>query len=595
MKKFALFAAFALLFALCACGTKNEGNGEAVSVINTVVLVEFGGGETFSADFGETLHYDLETSPVGLKAFFAAESLGRCSVTSRVAAKVRVEKPASYYFARKGIGTDGYTDKKVDGKPHADAFVREQTLVREILSKAEFPQGYSADADGDGYADGITFVFLAEFSPDEKIMWPHKSEFYGTGALNSLYVPEGFFGDTDADALLAPSYINGAEAYRFAVVSSDYTVGQVCHEFSHVLGLPDYYSYGGGLISANDNIGHYELLGASPGKVPQFSLAYVRMKAGWLKEGRDINVLSSSGEVILPPVTAGGAQAVKLAPAGTGEKGEFFMAEVRRKTSGSFDDAVNSSGVIIYSVKPENAYIAEDGNFGSADLGNMYGNGRFEVKLISSGLFNYFTADSGRNQAELKYADGTSAGVSVTVEEELEGGSYRISFRFAETEKPEPSRPKLIKAAGGNVLAVRWEGEEGVVRIVSFVANSRSAAAFATDNLPSAKDIISGNYGSFTAEETLVLARASRFAYLFPKGERFVAIVTEKDGKAIYYDKFRVTVEGSAPAEYSFADVLAVSFSPGNPAFFAGCAILGLCVLAGIIAPIIVKNRRSRR
>ncbi|MBP5307524.1 MAG: immune inhibitor A [Clostridia bacterium] len=576
------------------CGAKTEPpRGE---LANTVVLVNFANGDTFSSSYAADANDKLNLSPTGMKEFFKAESLGRQTVTSFIAGVVTAENPASYYFEESLANPGGYDAGKTDGKSSVDAFFREQTLVREILDKVVFPENYNADLDGDGYADGLTFVFNAEFaSSGQQIMWPHKSEFYGVGVLDTFYVPDGYFNEGEAEEALSARNINGARAYRYAIVTAAFTTGQICHEFSHVLGLPDYYSYvKTGLFPKNDNIGKYELLGASPGEIPQYSLAYVRSKLGWLEEGRDIEVVSSTREITLSPVTAGGVQAIKITPAGTVEKGEFFMAEVRRKESGGFDDAVNSTGVIIYSVVPENAYIGEDGNFGPVDLGNMYGNGRFEVKLLTSGPFNYFTSSAGRNVASLSYSDGASAGVSVEAVSENADGSFTLSVTFSESARPAPYRPKLIKKAGGNALAIEWQAEDlsGSIRVVAFKADSRSAAAFATDNLPDAKSVVSGDYGAFTAMEVYDFGAASGFAFLKSEAERVVVVVeTDGDGNVVSYSKFRFTLGGSVGADYTFADVLAVSFAPGKPAFIAGCAIIGLCVLAGIIIAVTLKVR----
>ena len=598
----AVLAVFAALL-FCGCAPRENGypaekNG-ARMINHSVFLVNFKEGG-FDEGFAEEFTSSANESETGLGAFFAAESLGKLSVTTRVLGEITVEKGLDYYDKKSIFNSAGY-DVSEEGK-HVDPFYREQTLIREIIAKADIPEDYAADADGDGYVDAVTFVFNAEFDGnDGDILWPHESEFYGTGVLGGFYVPEGYFEGVDLSEDLCKVFINGAEAKTYSIVCKKNTAGDICHEFTHQLGAPDYYSYvksSSVFDTRTDNIGGYELLGASPGKIPQFSLAYVRRKIGWLSDGEEIAVTAAPGEFTLYPVTEGKTQALKIIPPDFPERKEYFMVEARRKTPGSFDDAVNSTGIIIYAVNEENAFIGADGQFGSYDYGNMYGYGNYEVRFIMNRIiYNYFTAAPGYNSSgDIAYGDGASSGVSVADITENEDGSFTFNVDYAREYAGTSASPSLKNAAGGYAYTVTWEaGEGGKVYIVSLAPDSYTAAAFAIDDLPSAEDVRSGKFGRFgvygveeyNSEARLVTRAFTNTRYL-------LAVGFDGDGKQIFYEKFLVEIAGQESDPMTFFALLSVVFEPWKPAYIALLASLGLCVLAGFSAVIYRSVKRNK-
>ena len=587
-------------FSGCEKGGEVLKNGTAL-MNNIVILVSFADGEGFADDFADGLSFALNEDERGFKAFFEAESLGRLSVTSTVFKEVVLSRDKAYYAAKSFSHPEGYDGKTYSGKSHVDGFFREQGLVREAILKADIPENFDADADGDGFADGVILVLGTEFEKnDERILWPHKSELYEYSAAieNTFYVPEGFFDGVSEDYFSVPE-INGAQVGNYAVVSQSSTVGEICHEFTHILGLSDYYSYieSGFGLKPNDNIGKYELLGMSPGDIPQYSLAYLRQKLGWLSEGDEIDVIScGEAEVTLFPVTYGKKQAVKIIPEGYPESGEYFFLEVREKKEGEFDGTVNASGVIIYAVNEENAYIGEDGKFGASDLGNMYGNGKFEVRLITDKGFNYFTQSRG-STGDIAYSDGKPSGVSVSDIKKNDDGSY--SFRvFASGERSEGAPPEPVRIADNKILAVRWgQGEAETVAVIKLEATPRTAAAYAVDMMPSASALLGGSARGVNILSLNVYSAATRRVVNNPSAECYLAVImSDGDGRTVNYKTFHVLPSGTPAADYTFGDVLAVAFAPGNTAFFVCCAVLLLCVLAGFLFfGLRLAKRRSRR
>lgn len=595
-------------FFAAVCGCSNvELKTPKVSarVNNTVILVGFKGEGGFSNEFVEKLQYDLNESETGVKAFFYAESLGKCTVDSFIAGEVTVSRDSGYYKKYSRFeNPNGYSVSEIGGKPRVDYFYREQMLIREALNGITFSEDYQADGDGDGFADGITFVFNCEFvgrnSSEQKITWPHQSCFYGSEVIESnFYVPDGFFeseGVSPKEAFAIPE-INGVKVADYNIVSVDMsTVGDMCHELSHLLGLPDYYSYTGGFTY--DNIGKYDILGASVGDIPQYSLAFVRSKLGWLNEGKEIAVYDDSFELSLLPVTRaedGDISALKLIPADFKEKGEFFMIETREKVDGRFDCTVNSSGVLIYRVNEIYAYYDSSGNIGHSDYGNMYGNGKFEITLLQNGLLNYFSGKNGGTALDdLKFSDGTSAGIRVEILAE-NGGSYGISVNYSKKCEYVQTEPEIVSAAGSGVINVTWSPKVGGGKTVFAVieADGRSSAAYQANLLPSAVKVINENGAGYKLLSWAVKDSSSQLYIPKITGECYVLTATVSEGNEIYAQKvFYVKEQGSSSPNFTFSDFVAVAFMPWNPAFIVCFGILIICVITGFLVVIIRKIKK---
>ncbi len=597
MKKLTVLTILSALLICClplfGCGKKSGGEGiKDSATVNTVILVnlkEGGFGEGYSAELAKKLNGEGNS----VREFFKAESLGRCLVNSTVVGEVTVSAPKEYYLPS---GSVGYEDKTVLGKPHVEVFLREQMLIREVLSLVTLPDGYVSDGDGDGACDGITFVINEDFTDDKnRILWSHKSSFYpcDEGIEEVYYVPSGYL-DGAEEKLEIPS-LGGAVAGDYAIVSKNSSVGEICHELSHVLGMPDYYSYVDGIHY--DNIGKFDLMGASTGEVPQFSLSYVRMKMGWLKEGEDVKVIDDSCSINLSPVTAGEVQAVKIIPPNSREKGQFFMAEVRQKApNGSFEDSLYDScdpALIIYRVTPENAFIGANGILGNSDCGNMYGNGRFEVELFTNNFLNYFDGGTlGKNEVDLTYSGGESSGVKISEITDNKDGTMFFSVAFEGESQIAEFEPEITPFAGG-LQCVKWDKFDGeYAYIMGIKATSRSAAAYALNALPKARQVIEGDSNGYEISFYEKVSSASGFC--LPKIDEECYVIVAADTEKPEQRIFHVGVAGRPNAEFGFADWFSVMFSPWQPAFIGAICLAVLLAVCFVIVAI-KAAKRSRK
>lgn len=110
-----------------------------------------------------------------------------------------------------------------------------QTLVTAALRAADNDINYSLyDTDGDRKVDMVYFIFSgggSNFSGnDSRLIWPHASTILSFSA----------------DGVSFDRYACSTELYGRPANKQLDGIGTICHEFSHVLGLPDLYDTAGG-------------------------------------------------------------------------------------------------------------------------------------------------------------------------------------------------------------------------------------------------------------------------------------------------------------------------------------------------------------
>ena len=196
------------------------------------------------------------------------------------------------------------------------------------------------DHDGDGVIDNVFFFFAgdnaAENGRDPNTIWPHQWVVYRPNQGS------GFDGKT------LYSYACTSEYNGHGVMAG---IGTFCHEFGHVIGLPDFYdadyekngnAAGPGTLSLMAS-GSYNNNGCTP---PYLS-GFERSMLGWL----DLTEWEESGTKTLKPVHENEAY---MTPTAT--DGEFYVYEYRDGTG--WDQYIGATGVAIYHVDRSAQYLS---------------------------------------------------------------------------------------------------------------------------------------------------------------------------------------------------------------------------------------------
>lgn len=249
---------------------------------------------------------------------------------------------------------------------------RPQEMVSEVAHLADSDVDFSQFAEN-GTARDI-FVYYsggAESQGDPNGIWPHRS------TMNGLKL----------DEVTVPGYACSSEiesgAYGNNILAA---IGSFCHEFGHIIGLPDLYDTNTQDGSDGDTpkffslmaIGSYNNLSRTP---PALSILE-RWMLGWAKP----EVLEESGEYSLPAITEGkGYQIMTETP------GDYFLLECRGAGKNVWDkkeylDFYNEGpdwGLLVYHVKNDlNNWIGNTVN-------NIAGKEHYQVFYSDPNYRNY--------------------------------------------------------------------------------------------------------------------------------------------------------------------------------------------------------------
>ena len=198
------------------------------------------------------------------------------------------------------------------------------------------------DTDGDGYVD-MVFFLVAGFSAnyggnDENYLWPHMYYLYWSPPLDGVN-----FG-----LYACSTEIAGWEGYYYSVNG----IGTFCHEFGHVLGLPDLYDTdyeGSGGESLNP--GKWSIMaggsGDNYGRNPVGYSLYERYALGFTTP----ELLEEEGDYIMQPLDLNN-QGYRL---NTPNENEFFLIENRQP--GKWDKFLPGHGMMVARVDSSNVNV----------------------------------------------------------------------------------------------------------------------------------------------------------------------------------------------------------------------------------------------
>jgi M6 family metalloprotease-like protein len=216
--------------------------------------------------------------------------------------------------------------------------------------------------------DGLIFIYAGERFPKVNrgtLFWPHRSSFLRTGKRWSYYIcPEG-----------------GPKMASISVF---------CHEFGHMLGLPDLYARPEN--PGSEGVGVWCLMSNERGGgKPQHMCAWSKEQLGWLKPAViDPNVPQ---KLVLGPVEGSTEEAFKILIRPDGA--EYLLLENRRRTG--FDASLPAEGLLIWHVVGRRP-ILEESHGVEGPLGPRVFLGSVPFPSKSNNAFTPFTTPACRSQ-----------------------------------------------------------------------------------------------------------------------------------------------------------------------------------------------------
>ncbi len=209
----------------------------------------------------------------------------------------------------------------------------QSALLTEALDKLYERDGKDALAD----FDGIFFLYAGDRVDTNRgnLYWPHKASFQHKGKRWNYFI--------------CPELGGGAD--RMANISTP------CHEFGHMLGLPDLYARPEN--PGSEGIGKWCTMSEQlPGGRPQQFSAWCKEQLGWIKPA--VIDPTVKQKLILAPVEDSGKECFKvlLRPDGS----EYFLLENRRRKG--FDTDLPGEGLLIWRVVSGRPFIEESHGIG---------------------------------------------------------------------------------------------------------------------------------------------------------------------------------------------------------------------------------------
>ena len=281
--------------------------------------------------------YNRNGATGSVKDYYYDVSFGQLELNPMVVGPYTLSQPMAYY------GATGPSFSDVNPK----AMISEACVLAD--SEIDFSQ---FDMNNDGMLDAVHVIFAGagEASTGESnAIWPHRWSIYPFDSLDITF-----------DGVTLKDYSCSAEKMGSGMDG----IGTICHEFGHVLGLPDLYDTdyegSGGQATA---VNTWSIMASGSynnySNTPASFTAYEKYRLNWL----EFDTLSLAGEYVLPPLLDSNKAYIITTP----YENEFFVFENRHQSS--WDTYLPNSGGLIFHVKQEGDYnINCDPNYQKYDI-----------------------------------------------------------------------------------------------------------------------------------------------------------------------------------------------------------------------------------
>ncbi|MCM1505256.1 MAG: M6 family metalloprotease domain-containing protein [Muribaculum sp.] len=252
--------------------------------------------------------------------FFTASSNGQFQPQFDVFGPVTLPNTRAYYGAHTSSGGND---------------IRAAEMIRDACQLLDEEIDFSQyDTDKDGYVDNVYVFYAGNGEADTQIedcIWPHAWYVYSGGGLF-----------LKLDGKVIDRYACSGELSR--TYSGDVLtgIGTFCHEFSHVMGLPDLYatSYTGAFTPGQWTLmdqGSYN----NNQRTPPTHSAYERFVLGWITP----EVLEDPANVTLKAIGDDYNSAYRIT---TSRDAEYFLVENRQQTG--WDKYIPGHGMLIWHI-----------------------------------------------------------------------------------------------------------------------------------------------------------------------------------------------------------------------------------------------------
>ena len=222
-------------------------------------------GKNYTRNYSYTYRnkkYNI-TSQGSARQYFEDASFGQYNPQFDVVGPVTVSKEMSYYGQNNAYGSDKYAERMIE----------EACKLADTECNVDFSQ---YDNDEDGYVDFVFVIYAGYGEADggaSNTIWPHAWNLFTAAGRKC-----------EVDGKVVDLYACGNELDFYSEKHTG--IGTFCHEFSHVLGLPDLYETDAKNPHGVKTLGAWSIMDYGPynneGNTPPAYSAYERFFMGWL-------------------------------------------------------------------------------------------------------------------------------------------------------------------------------------------------------------------------------------------------------------------------------------------------------------------------
>lgn len=346
--------------------------------------------------------YSDYNSKGSAKDYFEACSGGKFSPTFDVYGPVKLQHEAKWY-----VGAD---DPSLYGYLHNARF---GCAIQEALTALDPEVDFSVyDYDQDGFIDNIFFFYSGHGQADTNdpyTVWPHQSSYFNYTADygSSLDLPRLTVDGVQMNTYACSCELNGSKSIPDEKKPWVDGIGAFCHEYSHVLGLPDLYDTKAktgeiptktpGYFTIMDK-GSYSDLSTRP---PLYS-AYEKWVCKWI----ELDEMTEPGATYtLYPQTSEDANAyrIRIKRQASRYESDYYILEARIKEG--WDLQLPDEGMIIWRINfDKTKWTANQVNVNYKPLVEIMGRGNGSNQSAWPGMdenvINYITPSTGQFYCE---------------------------------------------------------------------------------------------------------------------------------------------------------------------------------------------------
>lgn len=362
-----------------------------------VILIQYPdlSNEYSTTDFDRLMNEHDYNGSGSFRDFFFKNSFGKLDVQADVFGWYTSSQPYEYYG-------------------HQHGYQRSRELMAEAIDAAEAAgvDFSDYDNDGDGIVDAVIGVHAgpgAEMGAQTQYIWSHR---WTLGADNQRFY----------DGVLLSDYIINPETRPWGMVG----VGVFCHEFGHVLGLPDLYD----LDHSSSGIGNFGLMSKGAWLDHEHHPANLCAWARTLHDWAEPEVIESGAYSL-----EAADESDRIYRINTADPNEYFLLENKQPVGN--DAFLPASGLAIWHIDesrtnlyPGSNTVNMDENHKGVDLEEADGLFQLDTGPFNGDAGDLYPGSTGATRFDAASApsahmiDGTATDIEVTNIREVDGIVY---------------------------------------------------------------------------------------------------------------------------------------------------------------------------